>query len=159
MSLYKMFCADPLHQIDHGVWGKHIWLWYKAYYLSKSELDTLDKRSPFPIRYPRASHRLSITSFKDIPRISKLHHFSNGVCRLKYITAREQSIILRVNCYGSQRLLSAPLNDVTSIYLYSSTAFIKRKIKTRTLFLPSDISHVSSSFPDFMPIRPQPCPF
>jgi len=44
MSLYKMFCADPLHQIKHGVWGKHIWLWYKAHYLSKSELDTLDKR-------------------------------------------------------------------------------------------------------------------
>jgi len=48
MSLYEMFAADPLHQIEHGVWGRHIWLWYKAHYLSKGELDTLDKRSPFP---------------------------------------------------------------------------------------------------------------
>ena len=42
MSLYEMFCADPLHQIEQGVWGRHFWLWFKANYLSKGELDELD---------------------------------------------------------------------------------------------------------------------
>ncbi|KAF9789541.1 hypothetical protein BJ322DRAFT_1105394 [Thelephora terrestris] len=45
MPLYEMFCADPLHQIEQGVWGKHFWLWFKTYYLMKGELDELDDRS------------------------------------------------------------------------------------------------------------------
>ena len=44
MSLYDMFCSDPLHQIEHGVWGKHIWVWFKGYYLLRGELDKLDER-------------------------------------------------------------------------------------------------------------------
>ncbi|KAF9784788.1 hypothetical protein BJ322DRAFT_1109498 [Thelephora terrestris] len=77
MSLYEMFCSDPLHQIEQGVWGKHFWQWFKTHYIMKGELDELD------------------ANFMAIPPISRLHHFSNGVCRLKYITAREQGIILR----------------------------------------------------------------
>lgn len=42
--MYKMFCANPLYQIEQGVWGKHFWLWFKAHYLSRSELDTLNER-------------------------------------------------------------------------------------------------------------------
>ena len=54
MSLYEMFCADPLHQIENGVWGKHLWLWFKAHYLQKGELDELDERS---VHFPtRVSH-------------------------------------------------------------------------------------------------------
>ena len=48
MSLYKMFCTDPLHQIKQGIWGKHFWLWFwlwfKSNFLTKSELDELDTR-------------------------------------------------------------------------------------------------------------------
>jgi hypothetical protein len=40
-----MFCADPLHQIKQGVWGKHFWLWFKTNYLSKGGLVELDARS------------------------------------------------------------------------------------------------------------------
>ena len=47
MSLYEMFCADPLHQNEHGVWGKHLWPWFKAHYLSKGEPDELDERSVY----------------------------------------------------------------------------------------------------------------
>jgi hypothetical protein len=42
MSLYEMFCANPLHQTELGVWGRHFWLWFKANYLLKGELDELD---------------------------------------------------------------------------------------------------------------------
>ena len=45
MSLYEMFSADPMHQIEHGLWGKHIWPWTKTSYLLKDELDELDARS------------------------------------------------------------------------------------------------------------------
>ena len=54
MPLYEMFCADPLHQIEQGVWGKHLWLWVKTHYLLKGELDELDERLVFlPAWWPR----------------------------------------------------------------------------------------------------------
>ena len=51
--------------------------------------------SPFT-RRTRTDEQLP-SSFIATPVISRLHHFSNGICRLKYITAREQGIILRVS--------------------------------------------------------------
>ena len=48
-SIYEAISADPLHQIELGVFGKHIWLWVinksdVAGYLLKGELDILDER-------------------------------------------------------------------------------------------------------------------
>lgn len=48
-SIYEAISADPLHQIELGVFGKHIWLWViskgdVAGYLLKGELDMLDDR-------------------------------------------------------------------------------------------------------------------
>jgi hypothetical protein len=40
-----------------------------------------------------------LLSFIAIPPISKLHHFSNGICKLKYTIAWKQGIILRVSYY------------------------------------------------------------
>ena len=42
MCVYQSFCADPLHQIEQGIWGKHLWCWIKNTYLSSSELGKLD---------------------------------------------------------------------------------------------------------------------
>jgi hypothetical protein len=42
MCVYQSFCADPLHQIEQGIWGKHLWCWLKKTYLSASELGKLD---------------------------------------------------------------------------------------------------------------------
>ena len=91
-----MFSADPMHQIEHGVWGKHLWPWAKTSYLLKGELDELDAKYVGPSdQLLRADGHLT-SRFMAIPVISKLHHFSNGICKLKYITAQEQGIILRV---------------------------------------------------------------
>ena len=94
-----------------------------------------------------------------IPRIPKLHHFLNGVCKLKYITAREQGIILRVSRGGDWDLSSTFLIYTTSTSLHLLTTFTKRKTVTRFFSLPSDILPASFSFLGSMPIRPQPYPF
>jgi hypothetical protein len=46
-SIYEAISADPLHQIELGVFGKHFWLWIISKgdnpgYLSNKELDMLD---------------------------------------------------------------------------------------------------------------------
>jgi len=159
MSLYEMFCADPLHQIEHGVWGKHLWPWFKAYYLLRGELDKLDQRLA---RFPPLDHcayidNRSPRSFKAIPPISKLHHFPNGICRLKYLTAREQGIILRVSRHCGLGLPSGFLNCWISTSPRLDLGFVQRsETRTRSSFQPSDISLVSFSFPGFTPTPPRP---
>jgi hypothetical protein len=48
-SIYEAISADPLHQIELGVFGKHFWLWIISKgdnpgYLDNKELDVLDDK-------------------------------------------------------------------------------------------------------------------
>lgn len=97
--IYQAISADLLHQIELGVFGKHLWLWIISKgdnpgYLSKEELDMLDDKYDVFIM----SHNLHLTdcSFKQLPPMPGMHHFSNGVTKVKYLTARELNTILRV---------------------------------------------------------------
>ena len=102
-----------------------------THYLLRRELDELDERFSFCLPgICKCTYRLLMIRFIAIPSISKLHHFLNGVCKLKYITAREQGIILRVIHHGAQGFPSAFLTCATSTSLRSPMASVKRKIGT-----------------------------
>ncbi|KAB5587904.1 hypothetical protein CTheo_8654 [Ceratobasidium theobromae] len=75
-SVYNTIIADPLHQIEQGIWGKHLWPWIRD-------------------QLPRASKEILDARFKSIPRYPDLKHFPNGVTGLKYITGKEHAVILR----------------------------------------------------------------
>ena len=95
-----------------------------------------------------------------IPPIPKLHHFPNGVGRLKYITGREQGIVLRVSyCHDWGPPLGF-LNWRFSIFPHLRLEFAQRReTKTRLSFQPSGISPASYSFLGSTPTPPQPYPF
>jgi len=103
-SIYEAISADPLHQIELGVFSKHFFLWIISKgdnpgYLSKKELDVLDDKYDRFLR-SRDCH-LTDDSFKQLPPMPGVHHFSNGVTKIKYLTARELNAILRVsNLFG-----------------------------------------------------------
>ena len=44
IDIYQMFPAEPLHQIEQGIYGRHIWPWIKANYLTTHELAILDQK-------------------------------------------------------------------------------------------------------------------
>ncbi|KAG9102099.1 hypothetical protein FRC06_002315 [Ceratobasidium sp. 370] len=73
--VYLAVSADPLHQIEQGIFGKHIWPWIHDQ-LSKRQATILD------------SH------FKNMPQHPNLKHFPNGVAMLRNITGTEHGIIL-----------------------------------------------------------------
>ncbi|CAE6440234.1 unnamed protein product [Rhizoctonia solani] len=75
-SIYEAFVADPLHQIEQGVWGAHLWPWIRDQ-LDSNKKDVLDER------------------FKAIPIYPDLKHFPNGVTALKYLTGKEHGVILK----------------------------------------------------------------
>ncbi|KAG9119885.1 hypothetical protein FRC07_004877, partial [Ceratobasidium sp. 392] len=76
-SVYRAVAADPLHQIEQGIFGKHIWPLIKET-LSPKQATILDSR------------------FKKIPRYPDLKHFPNGVTSLKNVTGNEHAVILRL---------------------------------------------------------------
>ncbi|KDN35213.1 hypothetical protein RSAG8_11788, partial [Rhizoctonia solani AG-8 WAC10335] len=76
-SLPSAIIADPLHQIEQGIWGKHLWPWIRDQ-LPTASKDTLDAR------------------MKSIPRYPDLKHFPNGITALKYTTGKEHGVILRM---------------------------------------------------------------
>ncbi|QRW13306.1 hypothetical protein RhiLY_12305 [Ceratobasidium sp. AG-Ba] len=76
-SVYLAVAADPLHQIEQGIFGKHIWPWLRDS-LSNSQATILDTR------------------FKCIPQYPDFKHFPNGITKLKNITGTEFGVILRV---------------------------------------------------------------
>ena len=54
-SIYEAISADPLHQIELGVFGKHFWLWIISKgdnpgYLGNKGLDVLDDKYVILIR-------------------------------------------------------------------------------------------------------------
>ena len=96
-------------------------------------------------------------SFVAIPPISKLYHFSNGVCRLKYITAQEQGIILCVSRRHGWGPPSGLLNWRISISPCSHLEFVqKHETKTYSSFQQFNIWLASSYFPGSTPTPPQP---
>ncbi|CAE6460610.1 unnamed protein product, partial [Rhizoctonia solani] len=76
-SIYGAIIADPLHQIEQGIWGKHLWPWIRDQ-LPTSSKETLDAR------------------VRSIPQYPDLKHFPNGITSLKYITGKEHAVILRL---------------------------------------------------------------
>ena len=44
IDVYQTFPAEPLHQIEQGIYGKHMWPWIKASYLTAHELAILDEK-------------------------------------------------------------------------------------------------------------------
>jgi len=61
------------------------------------------------------SYQLTNHSFKHVPPTPGVHHFQNGVTKLKYLTARELNTILRVQdkSVSAQTFLSGPTSKVT----------------------------------------------
>ncbi|QRV91941.1 hypothetical protein RhiJN_19959 [Ceratobasidium sp. AG-Ba] len=76
-SIYDAVVADPLHQIEQGIWGKHLWPWIRDQ-LPKNSQAILDER------------------IKSIPRYPDLKRFPNGITKLEYLTGKEHGIILRI---------------------------------------------------------------
>ncbi|KAG9086597.1 hypothetical protein FS749_003534 [Ceratobasidium sp. UAMH 11750] len=76
-SVYAAISADPLHQIEQGVFGKHIWPWI-CKQLSPKSATILD------------------TCFKSIPRYPDLKHFPNSITTLKNVTGAEHAVILHL---------------------------------------------------------------
>ncbi|KAI0309138.1 hypothetical protein OF83DRAFT_1179977 [Amylostereum chailletii] len=73
-SIYDTFICDPLHQIEQGTFGKHIFPWIQEL-LGKHEQRMLDE------------------NFKYIPRYPGMHHFPNGILSLQNISGTEHNII------------------------------------------------------------------
>ncbi|KAG8734944.1 hypothetical protein FRC10_011167 [Ceratobasidium sp. 414] len=76
-SIYDAIIADPLHQIEQGVWGKHLWMWIR------NDL-------------PKASKQILDDRIKAIARYPDLKHFPNGITDLEYLTGKEHGVILRL---------------------------------------------------------------
>ncbi|KDN42568.1 hypothetical protein RSAG8_06711, partial [Rhizoctonia solani AG-8 WAC10335] len=75
-SIYGAIIADPLHQIEQGIWGKHLWPWIRD-------------------QLPTASKLILDNRIRSIPRYPDLKHFPNGITGLKYVTGKEHGVILR----------------------------------------------------------------
>ncbi|KAG8767221.1 hypothetical protein FRC12_006384 [Ceratobasidium sp. 428] len=77
-SLYDAIATvDPLHQIEQGIFGHHMWPKLKAI-LGPENCGILDQR------------------FKDIPVYPGLKHFPNGVTPLHHLQGYEHATILRL---------------------------------------------------------------
>ncbi|KAI0061984.1 hypothetical protein BV25DRAFT_1916289 [Artomyces pyxidatus] len=75
-SIYDAFVADPLHQIEQGTFGKHLWPWIVGM-LSADAQAELDE------------------NFKSLSRYPDVHHFPNGVTQLSNLSGNEHNIIAR----------------------------------------------------------------
>lgn len=68
--------------------------------------------------YKIVSCRLTEGSFKQLPPMPGVHHFSNGVTRLKYLTAQGLNTILRVRDHFAScldiKLTNGPVSATTS---------------------------------------------
>ncbi|KAG9119795.1 hypothetical protein FRC07_005011, partial [Ceratobasidium sp. 392] len=89
-SLFQAFVADPLHQIELGVFGKHMWPWILNNVLKDLQQAELDER------------------FKSVPSYPDLKHFPNGVTDIENLQGKEQAIILRMLPPLIEDLLTTP---------------------------------------------------
>ncbi|KAG9095467.1 hypothetical protein FRC06_009776 [Ceratobasidium sp. 370] len=108
-SIYQAVAADPLHQIELGVFGHHMWPWVLDHQLSNQGRAELDER------------------FMAIPRYPDLKHFPNGVTDLENVQGKEYAIILRMlpplveDLITAQhaKLISQTLRSLACIHLLS----------------------------------------
>ncbi|KAG9101276.1 hypothetical protein FS749_008500 [Ceratobasidium sp. UAMH 11750] len=77
-SVFQAIAADPLHQLELGVFGSHMWPWLLKYILHDDHKARLDER------------------FKSIQRYPDLKHFPNGVTSIENLQGKEKAIILRM---------------------------------------------------------------
>ncbi|KAG8749793.1 hypothetical protein FRC12_013224 [Ceratobasidium sp. 428] len=77
-SIYQAIGADPLHQIELGVFGSHMWPWLLDQRLNEQQKAKLNER------------------YMAIPRYQDLEHFPNGVTDLENVQGKEYAVILRM---------------------------------------------------------------
>ncbi|KAG8697556.1 hypothetical protein FRC08_006452 [Ceratobasidium sp. 394] len=77
-SVFQAIAADPLHQIELGVFGNHMWPWLLEHILHDDQKAKLDER------------------FKSIQQYPDLKHFPNGVTSIENLQGKEKAIILRM---------------------------------------------------------------
>jgi hypothetical protein len=94
-SVYSAVTADPLHQIEQGIFGKHIWPNLRDGF-SKKQATVLDTRLVYPILAYSILYLRTMIRFKNLPRYPDLKHFPNGVTTLKNVTGMEHGVILHV---------------------------------------------------------------
>ncbi|KAG8714224.1 hypothetical protein FRC08_012222 [Ceratobasidium sp. 394] len=127
-SVYSAVTADPLHQIEQGIFGKHIWPWIRSG-LSKKQAAALDAR------------------FKSIPRYPDLKHFPNGVTALKNVTGTEHGVILRLLAPLLEDLIAASSRKVTMAVLRSlAKIHMLAKFTTHTEATLEDLEQEVASF-------------
>ncbi|KAG9086249.1 hypothetical protein FRC06_003207, partial [Ceratobasidium sp. 370] len=86
--------SDPLHQIEQGIFGKHMWP-KLIDIMSQTNRTILDQR------------------FKNVPAYPDLKHFPNGVTSLKYIEGHEHATILRLLAPLIEDLLPEEYKKIT----------------------------------------------
>ncbi|KEP45810.1 hypothetical protein V565_239550 [Rhizoctonia solani 123E] len=96
-SEYSVYDAvaivDPLHQLELGVFGRHMWPKLISL-LNRKQCATLDQR------------------FVNIPRYPDLDHFNNGVTSLQHIEGNEYGTILRMLAPLIEDLLPSKHNKI-----------------------------------------------
>ncbi|QRV90390.1 hypothetical protein RhiJN_18408 [Ceratobasidium sp. AG-Ba] len=137
-SVYLAVAADPLHQIEQGIFGKHIWPWLRDS-LSNSQATILDARC--------------------IPRYPDFKHFPNGITKLKNITGTEFGVILRViSPLVEDLLMLADRKAVLSTLRSLATIHLLSKFTTHTEAtleqLEEQIGLFNSAYSDLAALHP-----
>ncbi|KAJ3552152.1 hypothetical protein NM688_g4302 [Phlebia brevispora] len=113
-DLYRAFAADPLHEIEQGVYGKHIWPWILEHILDKDMQDHVDAH------------------FIALPPFPRIHHFPNGVTSLQYITAREHSTILRYLAPAITGLITAQEHLILPLIRHLACVLVLVRFESHT---------------------------
>ncbi|KAG8710978.1 hypothetical protein FRC11_003923 [Ceratobasidium sp. 423] len=130
-SVYLAVSADPLHQIEQGIFGKHLWPWLR-------ELLSNDKKSILDGR------------FRKIPRYPDLKHFPNGVTKLQNVTGKEHAVILRLLAPLVEDLLPSRHNKLISA-VFRSLAEIHMLAKFTT-HTEDSLQCLASKISEFSPL-------
>ena|SRR5882762_4710917 len=96
ISIFQAFILDPLHAIEQGEHGKHLWPWL-CEALPESSLSEIDSWYIWLYFHGDYYWTQLYASFKQCSQFPHAHHFRNGVTGLKYITSTEHGQILRVS--------------------------------------------------------------
>ncbi|EUC64240.1 hypothetical protein RSOL_437800 [Rhizoctonia solani AG-3 Rhs1AP] len=114
-SIYEAACtADPLHQIEQGIFGHHLWPKLKSL-LNRTQKAVLDDR------------------FKAIPPYPDLKHFPNGITELEYMEGHEHATVLRLLAPLIEDLLPPECQQVICSVLRSLAAIhLLAKMTTHT---------------------------
>ncbi|KAG9085728.1 hypothetical protein FRC07_013313, partial [Ceratobasidium sp. 392] len=94
--LFQVFVANPLHQIELGIFGSHMQPWILNNVLKDLQQGELDER------------------FKSVPSYPDLKHFPNGVTNIKNLQGKEYAIILRMLPPVIEDLMTTPYPKLIS---------------------------------------------